>query len=330
LTSKSDFFNSALNGIFREATENQITLEEDPPEAFDLLVVWLYRGTFPMTNGRIGSIFSTQDYLKAPRFSTPTSYLTGELLEGTYEWPYLPTSLQVQAPPPPPPLQPFATAAAGQPTETEVFVHIGAQTQYQTYSPEELRVGDYQVGLKYSDSEPPETALTTPTETKLVETTLELRLSSPENISHTDSPTDSFSLDLLKLCILAEKYCWASLFNAAVKAYIHAEQSVDQPIPPEHVDLVYERTYSKSPLRLYVIDRIISNQLEPHGHMRYSTMAKKHDEFLEDLLQVMSVRTPFFNLDTVKEAGNYYVPEDKDKKPGLGTAFANGSGVKQN
>lgn len=282
LTSKSEYFNKALNGKFREAAENQITLEEDPPEAFDLLVVWLYRGTFPKTNERMSSAFSMQDYLQTPSFSTPISYLTDELLEGTYELPYLPTSLQVT-----PPVQtpnPFGAASTGfgaaptafgaaAPTETEVFVHIGAQTPYQAYSPEELRIGDYQVGLRYSDSESPPTAhATSPTETTLVETTLELRLSGPKNISH----TDDLSLDLLKLCILAEKYCWASLFNAAVKAYIHTEQLVDQPIPPEHIDLVYERTYPKSPLRLYVIDRIISNQVEPHGHMRYSTIAKKY------------------------------------------------------
>ena len=47
LTSKSDYFNKALNGSFKEAAEQSITFEELEPAAFALMIGWLYKGTIP-------------------------------------------------------------------------------------------------------------------------------------------------------------------------------------------------------------------------------------------------------------------------------------------
>jgi hypothetical protein len=47
LTKQSEYFNSALNGKFKEAEENSIHLEEESPATFDLLVGWLYQGRIP-------------------------------------------------------------------------------------------------------------------------------------------------------------------------------------------------------------------------------------------------------------------------------------------
>ena len=40
----SKFFDRALNGKWKEALENQITLEEDKPSAFELIVQWMFTG----------------------------------------------------------------------------------------------------------------------------------------------------------------------------------------------------------------------------------------------------------------------------------------------
>ncbi|KAL8787312.1 MAG: hypothetical protein Q9213_002303 [Squamulea squamosa] len=42
ICSKSNFFNAAFNGFFREATTQSVYLREDSPEDFDIIHKWLY------------------------------------------------------------------------------------------------------------------------------------------------------------------------------------------------------------------------------------------------------------------------------------------------
>ncbi|OAF56647.1 hypothetical protein VC83_07193 [Pseudogymnoascus destructans] len=48
LTSQSEYFERALNGKFKEADEQTIRLPEDSPDAFDLLIGWLYQNQIPV------------------------------------------------------------------------------------------------------------------------------------------------------------------------------------------------------------------------------------------------------------------------------------------
>ena len=50
LSSRSPFFHSAFNGSFKEAASSLLSMADDAPQVFDLVVRWMYTGTIdPMT-----------------------------------------------------------------------------------------------------------------------------------------------------------------------------------------------------------------------------------------------------------------------------------------
>jgi hypothetical protein len=101
------------------------------------------------------------------------------------------------------------------------------------------------------------------------------------------SLSDDYQVSVLLLCLLAETLCWPSLFNAAIDAYIQGERNRHRPIPPDHVDLIYEQAHFESTLRSYVVDSI-SNLEGGQDHLVYLPVAKKHEAFLEDVFQKLS------------------------------------------
>jgi hypothetical protein len=94
--------------------------------------------------------------------------------------------------------------------------------------------------------------------------------------------TDAHQLALLNLCLLAEKILWPKLFDAAIEGYIRGELASHRPIPVEHVDLIYARASSDSSLRTYTLESMCSNA-QQHNSM-YMPLAKKYDDFMEDVL----------------------------------------------
>jgi hypothetical protein len=93
--------------------------------------------------------------------------------------------------------------------------------------------------------------------------------------------TDAYQLAILKLCLLAERILWPALFSAAVEGYIRGELIANRSIPTVHVDLIYGNS-SVSALRTYAIESMCSNSHQ--GTSTYLSLAKKYDEFLEDIL----------------------------------------------
>jgi hypothetical protein len=93
---------------------------------------------------------------------------------------------------------------------------------------------------------------------------------------------DAHQLALLNLCILAEKILWVSLFDAAIDGYIRGELNFYRPIPVEHVDLIYSRTPSDSPLRCFVLESMCSGFTSDNSI--YMPLMKKYDEFMEDVV----------------------------------------------
>jgi hypothetical protein len=75
---------------------------------------------------------------------------------------------------------------------------------------------------------------------------------------------DAHQLALLNLCILA------------------GELNFYRPIPVEHVDLIYSRTPSDSPLRCFVLESMCSGFTSDNSI--YMPLMKKYDEFMEDVV----------------------------------------------
>ncbi|TAQ89871.1 hypothetical protein B7494_g1793 [Chlorociboria aeruginascens] len=139
---------------------------------------------------------------------------------------------------------------------------------------------------------------------------------------------NALQLSLVHLCILAETICWEELFNAAVEAYVRGEMNLHRAILIEHVDLIYERTHSESPLRTFVIDSI--SQMDPdQDHLAYLPLARKYDEFLEDVFHKLSKLGKksgglASGWDSFNESlSRYHMPSmDENSKPLSGGVFA--------
>jgi hypothetical protein len=82
-------------------------------------------------------------------------------------------------------------------------------------------------------------------------------------------------LALLHLCLLAETILWPALYNAAIEAYVRGELNLHRPIPPEHVDLIYDRTHSESTLRAYVLESMCTNRGDS---LMYIDLTRQYDE----------------------------------------------------
>ena len=122
LTSQSAFFDKALNGGFMEADKGSIHLEEDDAASVALLVGFLYRGTIPGTDKKVGP-FVRFASLTTLQENAPVTM--AESTDGTS--------------------RPFSATPFVGLFGHEYFQHISSQPQYASFSPEELRVADYKV-----------------------------------------------------------------------------------------------------------------------------------------------------------------------------------------
>ncbi|KAH8687457.1 hypothetical protein BGZ60DRAFT_8157 [Tricladium varicosporioides] len=354
LTSQSSYFDKALNGNFKEADENSITLEEEDPAAVGLLIGWLYRGIIPGTRQKISpfarrsSDAGFQEYVAPPPY--PDNGTSLPFTPGTYSDP-------------------------NNPRMSDTFTHIGFDAQYQQWSPEELRLADYKLNRIYGPAPLAHGAAAANPAPATVPMTLTTGqpgtvppyqpvslfgpspwpaaprpgglfggfgngtqqnslFGRPPNrdarsgpFSFKNKPTlqpGEFGFDplikypkteqvflqgisrsdaldtlqeeqelqqfaLLNLCILAETICWTYLFNDAVDAYVSGELNLHRNIPFEHVELIYQRTYSESPLREFVMDSIRRlNTNNANSHLEYMPLAQQYEGFLEDVLGNLS------------------------------------------
>jgi hypothetical protein len=127
LTSQSDYFNKALNGGFKETRENSIHLVEDNPASVGLLVGYLYSGVVP---GIVKQIEPFMDSI-SPTPATPKSEDIAVSTNGS--------------------LYPFSVTINPAPIPWEgpqAFPHISFQPEYLLFSPEEIRVADYEANRK--------------------------------------------------------------------------------------------------------------------------------------------------------------------------------------
>ena len=101
-------------------------------------------------------------------------------------------------------------------------------------------------------------------------------------------------LVLLNLCIMAETFCWPSLFNDAINAYIRGEHRLQRPIPLDFIDRIYARTHDDSTLRGYAMKSLCQMRAEGVEDLNpYMELAQKHQDFFADLLgKVMGSSSP--------------------------------------
>ncbi|KAH8590801.1 hypothetical protein B0O99DRAFT_282193 [Bisporella sp. PMI_857] len=124
LTSKSDYFEKALNGQFKEAAENTIHLEDVEPTAVALLIGWLYRGSIPGMDRKLSPFTRSARTSLEESLPVPNAIsINGTLVGYT-------------------PLQEMRDTIFGV-SFFERFCHISAQPPYSSFSQEELRIADY-------------------------------------------------------------------------------------------------------------------------------------------------------------------------------------------
>ncbi|KXX74335.1 Kelch repeat and BTB domain-containing protein 7 [Madurella mycetomatis] len=124
LVSQSKYFKSALAaGLFREAIEGVVTFDEDDPDAFRLLINWLYRGHIPRV----------QPFITKPDFS----------IQGMAQ----PDAAATGAIPPSSIKEDTNILKRGRDYDgSEIIVrHLSSHSTYKQFSPEEIRLADYEV-----------------------------------------------------------------------------------------------------------------------------------------------------------------------------------------
>lgn len=68
----STFFKAALKGGFEEAKEKRVTLKEDDPSAFNLFVLWLYKGNlFEYSADSTLSKFTVKAWVMGDKLGAP-------------------------------------------------------------------------------------------------------------------------------------------------------------------------------------------------------------------------------------------------------------------
>ena len=271
LTAQSKYFNGAFNRNFKEATEGSIFLEEDDAEVVDLLVVWLYRGSFPRTREQVRSSFQPERNVPGNGVSLNASVPVDFSMFTAYDTFDLITS---------------PTAHLGG-SNSLAGLRYGVGGFPSGVIPLLNAVYGCPVGSQYGDewsSSATQTSLTgyTPFSQEpqeLLNQTVNPGISAA-SFNTSTPPPDKGAIEnndpppLLKLCIFAEQYCLPSLFNAAIEEYIHSERLAERAAPVEHIELVYERTHCKSTLRACVLDSIV-RQKDIKAHLPYSELAKQ-------------------------------------------------------
>ncbi|OBT49086.1 hypothetical protein VE00_00116 [Pseudogymnoascus sp. WSF 3629] len=303
LTSQSEYFEKALNGKFKEADEQTIRLPEDSPDAFDLLIGWLYQNQIPVLGYGpgpfdefprgivVGATKLGNAALKPNRGTGSVAYLAHEEVSGT---------LFVQP--------------QGNNNMRDRFEHICTQTEYNQYSPEELRLQDYALNHRFSDfSRPSPENVVIPDPFPVLPGRIDgIPYCSPiEPIMESE---EAHQLALIRLCLFAETICWMNLFNIAMSTYIQGENFLaPRPMPTEHIELIYERAHPESPCRKFAADATIS-QINAAGQIdKNMDLVEQWPSFLEDIFKRLrlGVDLSLAHRPKAKGACEYHVHDTK-------------------
>jgi hypothetical protein len=142
---------------------------------------------------------------------------------------------------------------------------------------------------------------------------------------------EEHQLALLRLCLLAEKILWRALFDAAIDGYIRGDLALLRPIPFEHVDSIYDRSFQESTLRRYVLENMCANPEQDTSV--YLPLAKKYDDFMEDVMNSLTglraekplvwddetIRGFYMDCNDAKESDDKdrVFPDDEDSDSGI-------------
>ncbi|KFZ20216.1 hypothetical protein V502_03282 [Pseudogymnoascus sp. VKM F-4520 (FW-2644)] len=277
LTSQSEYFEKALNGKFKEADEQTIRLPEDSPDAFDLLIGWLYQNQIPALGYGPGPFdeFPRGLVVGATKLGTavrPPNRGTGSVAYQPHEEISASPSLFAQPP--------------GNNNQRDRFNHISTQPEYNQYSSDELRLEDYALNHRFSDfSRPSPENVVIPDPFPVSPGRIDgIPYCSPiEPIMESE---EAHQLALIRLCLFAETICWTSLFNIAMSTYMQGETFLaPRPMPTEHIELIYDRAHPESPCRKFAADATIS-QINSAGQIdRNMDLVEQWPSFLEDIFK---------------------------------------------
>ncbi|KAI1277874.1 hypothetical protein F5Y07DRAFT_398022 [Xylaria sp. FL0933] len=101
---------------------------------------------------------------------------------------------------------------------------------------------------------------------------------------------------LLDIMMLAERYDWEKLYNAAIDAFREGEANLARERPStQHIEVVYQRTAAGSPIRQFLGDYAYSVARENKDITWYwrEGWFRKMPEFLEDMLKRVDGNGPF-------------------------------------
>ncbi|KAI1347037.1 hypothetical protein F5Y01DRAFT_307813 [Xylaria sp. FL0043] len=101
---------------------------------------------------------------------------------------------------------------------------------------------------------------------------------------------------LLDIMMLAERYDWEKLYNAAIDAFREGEANLARERPStQHIEVVYQRTAAGSPIRQFLGDYAYSLARENKDITWYwrEGWFRKIPEFLEDMLKKVDGNGPF-------------------------------------
>ncbi|KFY08175.1 hypothetical protein V492_06462 [Pseudogymnoascus sp. VKM F-4246] len=303
LTSQSEYFEKALNGKFKEADEQTIRLPEDSPDAFDLLIGWLYQNQIPVLG-----------YGPGPFDDFPRGIVVGATKLGKTDLqPNRGTGTIAYSPHEEISATVFVQQA-GANNMRDRFHNICTQSGYKQYSQDELRLEDYSLNHRFSDLSRPSP------EDVIVPNPFPVSPGRIEGIPHC-SPIEpimefeeAHQLALIRLCLFAETICWTSLFNVAMSTYIQGESFLaHRPMPTEHIELIYERAHSESPCRQFAADATIS-QISAAGQIdRNMDLVEQWPTFLEDIFKRLRLSQELSHIHGPKGRGpcEYHVHDTK-------------------
>ncbi|KFY01007.1 hypothetical protein O988_02967 [Pseudogymnoascus sp. VKM F-3808] len=275
LTSQSEYFEKALNGKFKEADEQTIRLPEDSPDAFNLLIGWLYQNQIPVLGYGPGPFDAFPRGLVVGATKLGNSILPPNLGTGNVAYrPHEEPSANIFVMPP------------GDNNPRDRFNHICTQPEYDLFSSDELRLEDYARNHRFSDfSQPSPEHVVTPDSFPVSSGRVDGIPWSPP-IEPIMAAEEAHQLALIRLCLFAETICWTSLFNIAMSTYIQGESFLaPRPMPSEHIELIYERAHPESPCRKFAADATIS-QINGAGQIdRNMDLVEQWPSFLEDIFK---------------------------------------------
>ncbi|KAI0474211.1 hypothetical protein F4859DRAFT_521933 [Xylaria cf. heliscus] len=126
---------------------------------------------------------------------------------------------------------------------------------------------------------------------------------------------------LLDLMMMAERYGWEELYNAAIDAYREGEANLERERPSLlHIEVVYRRTSAGSPVRQFLGDYAYSLARVNKDLTWYlqEKWFEKLPEFLEDMLKRVDGKGPFEYPFRRRQEGKDKDGEGSDKNYGKG------------